>query len=60
MARNILIVRAFDTAPRLPAKYSAKARKTRAPNDNRTLRATHRSVENLCSANNLRIELRRV
>lgn len=60
MARNMLIVEAFDAASRSPAKYRAKTGKTRAPNDNRTRLAAHRSVENLCSANNLRIELRRV
>jgi hypothetical protein len=60
MSRNMLIDRAFIAASRWATKYHAKTGKTRPPNDNRTLGATHSSVENLCSANNLRSELLRV
>jgi hypothetical protein len=60
MARNTLIIKYLYAVSRSPVEYRAKARKTSASNDNRTLLAALRSVENLCSANDLRIDLRRV
>ena len=57
MSRNILIVEAFVAQPRSLVKYRGNAAKTRSPNGNRTLFMLFRSVEILCSVNNLHGDL---